>query len=173
MFALQLVTMLVIALGLIATYFILKSRGIQIPKLMYIILSAVLGVVFVVRYMWGNDALDQVFKLTNSPVGGKFLTCVSILLNLNLQLAILMAIMHPFFKVNKATVLLKTWGLIVALLCAGFIKPVSKGIVGLTAYSEFNFRTLLMGFEIGILIGYTFIVFMENKRFNIPKKEIG
>lgn len=172
MFALQLVTMLVIALGLIATYFILKSRGIQIPKLMYIILSAVLGVVFVVRYMWGNDALDQVFKLTNSPVGGKFLTCVSILLNLSLQLAILMAIMHPFFKVNKATVLLKTWGLIVALLCAGFIKPVSKGIVGLTAYSEFNFRTFLMGIEIGILVGYTFIVFMENKRFSIPKKDL-
>ncbi len=172
MFSLQLVTMLLIGIGLVATYFILKSRNISISRTMYIVLSSVLAVVFFTRFMWGDDALNEVFKLTNSPVGGKFLTCISILLNMNLQLAVLMVILFPFFKVNKATALIKTWGLIVSLFSAGFIYQVTKGIVGITAYSEFNFRTLLMGVEIGIMLGYTFIVLMENKYFKIAKRDI-
>ena len=157
--------------ALIITYFVLKYKKITIPDRAFKIGSIVLAVIFFFRYMWDYDALEKVFKLTNSPVGGKFLTAVSIILNMCLQPTTLLVILYPFFKNSKTATIIKTWALGIALLCAGFIKPVTMGIVGEDAYVGFKFRTLLMSTEVAILLVYSFIMFMENGKFKIKKKD--
>ena len=168
----QIITTIVIACGLAVTHYILKKKNIEIPDVVYKIISLVLIAVFIVRFMWGYDAIEQVFNLSNSPVGGKFITAVSIILNVNLQLVIILLAMYPFFKIKRAAILLKTWGFVVAVLGIIFIQPVTKGIVGRFAYDGFNGRTLLMGIELGILAGYTFILFLENEMFKVKKKHL-
>lgn len=158
-----------LALSLIITYGILSYKKIKIPKLTFKIASIILAIVFFFRFMLDNDALDQVFKLGNSPVGGKFLTFVSIILNMLLQPTTILVIIYPFFNNPKVTTMVKYWGLFVATLCFVFIKPVTMGICGAEAYIGFNIRTCLMGLEIAILLAYTFVLFMENNRFKIPK----
>lgn len=171
MLALQLFITLTIIIGLITTYFVLKYKKIDIPRKSYIILSIVLAVVFVVRFMYGKDAIDGVLALTNSPIQSKFLTAISIVLNMLLQPASLLLILYPFFKNSKLTAIVKYYGLIVSLLCLIFENIVVTGIVGSEAYYGFNFRTFFMSCEIGILVAYTFIIFMENNRFRISKKD--
>ena len=168
----QIFTTIGLALALIATYFILKYKKIEIPSLVYKIASGVLALVFFFRYMWGPDALERVYKLTNSPIDGKALTAMSIILNTLLQPTTLLLILYPFFKNAKVSNVVKYWGQIVGLLCLVFISSVTKGIVGADAYNGFNVRTLLMGIEIAILFAYSFIVFMENDRFKVPAKHL-
>ena len=171
MFAFQIVSVCVVAIALIAAYAITVIKNIKIPKYVYIITSAVLGVVFFFRFMWGEDALRSVFKLTNSPIDSKTWTVVSVILNMFLQPTTVLLIMYPFFKCDRLSNFIKYWGLFVSVLCIIFIKPVTMGIVGKDAYAGFKFRTLLMALEIAILFGYSVVVFMENNKFKLSKKD--
>ena len=67
MLAGQLITMFVLAIALSVTYIILKHNKIEIPSLVYKIVSGVLALTFFFRYMLNGDALTTVFKSTNSP----------------------------------------------------------------------------------------------------------
>ena len=79
--------------------------------------------------------------------------------------------MYPFFKCDRLSNFVTYWGLFVSVLCIMFIKPVTMGIVGKEAYAGFKFRTLLMGLEIAIIFGYSVVVFMENNKFKLSKKD--
>ena len=170
MLAAQLVLMFAIIIALIAGYFVIKHKYGKFPHKIYIILSSVLAVVFFLRFMWAEDALENVYQLTNSPVGGKFLTAVSIILNTFLQPTTILLILFPFVKNSRVSTFIKIWGLLVSILCISFVSSVTQGIVGSEAYFNFNLRTLLMGSEIAILFAYSFVVFMENKKFKIEKR---
>ena len=158
-----------LALCLIATYFILKYKKIKLNNWVYKGTSIALLLVFFFRFMWKEDALQFVHALSNSPIDSKFLTAISLILNTLLQTTSLLFILYPFFKTSKITTVVKYWGLIVGLLCLGFIVPVTKGIVGADAYIGYHTRTLLMGIEIAIITAYSFVLFMENGKFKIPK----
>ena len=54
----QIFTTIGLALVLIATYFILNYKKIEIPSLVYKIASGVLALVFFFRYLRGPDALE-------------------------------------------------------------------------------------------------------------------
>lgn len=171
MLAGQLITMFVLAIALSVTYIILKHNKIEIPSLVYKIVSGVLALTFFFRYMLNGDALTNVFKLTNSPIQSQALTAISLILNWFLYSVILLVVLYPFFKNSKLATLVKYYGFIVSLLCAGFIYYLSLGIVGVNAYNGFQIRTLLMGVELGILLAYCFVVFMENGKFKVEKQD--
>lgn len=171
MLAGQLITMFVLAIALSVTYIILKHNKIEIPSLVYKIVSGVLALTFFFRYMLDGDALTNVFKLTNSPIQSQALTAISLILNWFLYSVILLVVLYPFFKNSKLATLVKYYGFIVSLLCAGFIYYLSLGIVGVNAYNGFQIRTLLMGVELGILLAYCFVVFMENGKFKVEKQD--
>ena len=161
----QILSLVVIAASLITTYLILKHKKIEISNTTEKIVSGVLAVVFVFRFMLGQDALRYVFALSNSPIESGALTAISLILNWFLYSVILLVVLYPFFKNSKLATLVKYYGFIVSLLCAGFIYYLSLGIVGVNAYNGFQIRTLLMGVELGILLAYCFVVFMENGKF--------
>ncbi len=158
-----------LAVCLIATYIIFKFQEIKVPNLVYKIASGILAVVFFFRFMWAPDALEAVHALNNSPIDSKFFTALSLILNTLLQPTTIFFCLFAFFKNGKVTTVAKYWGLLVSILCTIFIVPVTQGIVGSNAYSGFNIRTLLMGFEIGILLAYSVVLFVENGYFKIPK----
>lgn len=161
-----------LAICLISAYIIFKFKEIKVPDVVFKIASAVLAVVFFFRYMWEQDALYYVFELTNSPIDDKFFTALSLILNALLQPTTILFCLYAFFKNGKISNIVKYWGLLVSILCTIFIVPVTQGIVGAHAYTGFQPRTLLMGFEIGILLAYSFVVFMENGKFEIPAKQL-
>ena len=169
----QIFSALFVALGLVATYFILKYKKIEIPNIAYKITSVILAAVFFFRYMWGPDAYETVYRLTNSPVSwGKAFTAISLILNTLLQPTSILFALYPFFKNQKITTVVKYWGLLVGIICFSFIVPVTEGIVGVTAYTGFNFRTILMGLEIALITAYSFVLFMENGKFKVSKKHL-
>lgn len=170
MLAIQLATIFVILVGLIVTYFVLKKKDKwHIENKFLKTLSLTLALAFFFRYMLGDEALNDVFMLENYLGFTPFTMVMSLVLNWALYSVIIFVALYPFFKNSKYTVIMKYYVSIVSLLCLGFIIPLTKGIVGVEAYSGFKVRTLLMGVELGILIGYAFIVFWENNKFKIAK----
>lgn len=168
----QILSLVVIATSLITTYLILKHKKIEISNTTEKIVSGVLAVVFVFRFMLGQDALKNIFALNNSPIESNALTAISLILNWAFYSVVLLVILYPFFKNSQFASIIKYYGTIVTLLCAGFIYYLSTGIVGVNAYSGFQIRTLLMGVEIGITLAYCFVVFMENDKFKIKKSDL-
>lgn len=168
----QILSLVVIATSLITTYLILKHKKIEISNTAKKIVSGVLAVVFVFRFMLGQDALRYVFALNNSPIESDALTAISLILNWAFYSVVLLVILYPFFKNSQFASIIKYYGTIVTLLCAGFIYYLSTGIVGVNAYNGFQIRTLLMGVEIGITLAYCFVVFMENNKFKIKKSDL-
>lgn len=168
----QILSLVVIATSLITTYLILKHKKIEISNTAKKIVSGVLAVVFVFRFMLGQDALRYIFALNNSPIESDALTAISLILNWAFYSVVLLVILYPFFKNSQFASIIKYYGTIVTLLCAGFIYYLSTGIVGVNAYSGFQIRTLLMGVEIGITLAYCFVVFMENDKFKIKKSDL-
>lgn len=170
MLVIQIFSMCLIAVGLIATYIICSYKNIAFKDNVLKILSGILAGVFFLRFMWGYDALSDVYNL-NSEIGNKVITFISIFLNFCLQPTTLFIILYPFFKSKKLTVIVKTWGLVISILSAIFLTVVTKGIVGVYAYWGFNLRTLLIGIEIGLIVGYTFIVFLKSDGLRIEKED--
>lgn len=168
----QILSLVVIATSLITTYLILKHKKIEISNTAKKIVSGVLAVVFVFRFMLGQDALRYIFALNNSPIESNALTAISLILNWAFYSVVLLVILYPFFKNSQFASIIKYYGTVVTLLCAGFIYYLSTGIVGVNAYSGFQIRTLLMGVEIGITLAYCFVVFMENDKFKIKKSDL-
>ena len=168
----QILSLVVIAASLITTYLILKHKKIEISNTAKKIVSGVLAVVFVFRFMLGQDAIKNIFALNNSPIESNALTAISLILNWAFYSVVLLVILYPFFKNSQFASIIKYYGTIVTLLCAGFIYYLSTGIVGVNAYSGFQIRTLLMGVEIGITLAYCFVVFMENNKFKIKKSDL-
>lgn len=171
MLAVQIISCVFVSIALIGIYGVLSHKNKKIPLIAFKILSLILAGIFFLRFMLDYDALDKVLKLTNSPIDGKLLTVISIVINMCLQPTILLVIIYPFFKNRNNTTLVKFWALPIALLSFIFIKPVTMGIVGADAYDSFNIRFFLMGMKIAVLIAYTFVIFMENKRFKLDKKD--
>ena len=133
-------------------------------------LSLSLALVFFMRFMFGHDALRDVFALEGLNIG-KFFTAVSIVLNNNIYACILLVVLYPFFKRDRYSFLIKYYSSAVTILAIAFISPVTKGICGADVYGGLSLRAELMGVELGILAAYSVITFAECG-FKVKKSEL-
>lgn len=168
----QILIMVLVAIGIVATYYILKYKNIKFNTLTYKITSLVLALIFFFRFMLGDDAIQNVFQLTNSPFNNNALTVVSIIFNWIFLSAVLAVILYPFFKTSRYVALVKYYCFVVGLVSMGLVTILTTGIVGTSAYSGFQIRTLLLGLEIGIVTGYSAVVFLDNNYFKVEKKDL-
>ncbi len=152
MLTIQIITIAVVALSLIAIYIITKHKGIAIPNTAYKIVSGVLAVTFFVRYMWDRDMLQYVVDLGNSPLASQAQTAIALVANWTLYSVILLVILCPFFRGNKMSMLVRYYGSAVVLFYIATLTISTTGLLGTEAYEMFNIRTLLIGIELGILI---------------------
>lgn len=166
----QILTVILIAGIILSLYFFLKVKKINLSRFQ-LILSSALAIIFFFRFMLGRMAIKDIIALSTTAVSGEFLSFMSLALNWMLISVVLLVVLYPFFKSSKMTVLIKYYSLIVALLSLGFIVPLTQGVVGAEAYSVFSLRSLLLAFELGIIISYAFIVFLENGLFKVKKQD--
>lgn len=165
----QVFSVFLIALGTFILLVKLKDKF-EIQKLLKIV-SLVLALIFVVRYMLDNEAIRYTLGLENEQINNKILSLISILLtwfNLCVNLVI---ILYPFFKLKAQTNLIKLFCLPMSMLTFAFLSPYTKGIIGVDAYRVFDIRIILLSLEVSITFGYSLFVFFTNyKRFT--KSEI-
>ena len=93
----QIITLCVVAIGLLTAYIVIKLKKKTIPDLVYKIVSIVLATIFFFRFMLGEDAISGIFELTNSPINNSALTVISLILNWFLYAVILLLVLYPFF----------------------------------------------------------------------------
>lgn len=167
----QLISIFNFALFAILGYFLIKRKKKFSDKILKIY-SLVLALIFFFRFMLGDDAISDVFKLSNSPISSPILTFFSLLFNWLLYSVIILAILYPFFKKTLYAFVLKYFGTIVSLLCIFFVYFLTIGIVGKEAYVGFQIRTLLLGIELGLTLAFCLIVFFENNKFKIAKSDL-
>lgn len=167
----QILTVILVAIVVFGLYFFLKTKKKSLNRFL-IVLSYLLAVIFFLRFMLGRMAIKDIFELSTSAVSGEFLSFMSLMLNWILISVVLLVVLYPFFKSPKMTVLVKYYALIIGLLSLGFISTLTQGVVGATAYTTFSLRTFLISFELGIIISYAFIVFLENKLFKVEKNNL-
>lgn len=172
MFAIQIATMLVILVGMILPYLLAKKQGKAINIKLLKALSLILALVYFFRYMLGDEPLRDVFKLTGDTlVINKFWTVVALMLEWLQYASVLAVILYPFFKSDKFAVVIKYFCLPVSIInCIG-IYPLSLGSVYGT-YTLFNIRTLLLGIEVAMTLGYSFMVFGDNGWFKSEKTNL-
>jgi hypothetical protein len=89
-----------------------------------------------------------------------------------LNAATLLAILYPYHKTEKSSMLMKYFVLFTAIANAVGLYPATVGLVGADAYAGFNVNTLLIGIEVGMLLGYSFITFMDHKMFKVKAKHL-
>ncbi|MBE5735967.1 MAG: ATP-binding cassette domain-containing protein [Clostridiales bacterium] len=172
MLASQVLLTIALIAGVLIGYFVLKFKKKSLSKYVYIVLASVLAVSFFFRFMLGDEAIRDVFRLTGSPLDTKFETVVSLLGYWLMLASMLLIVLYPLFKKSAQVVLIKYFALPVSILCLLAIYPITKGIVGVTCYTEFDIRILLISIELSTMISMSTIIFVENGCFKTNRKDL-
>ncbi|MFI3229617.1 MAG: YwaF family protein [Bacillota bacterium] len=159
----QIAILVAITSGLIAGYIFCKVKGIALPKNINKILSIALAVVFFFRYMWSADAMMYIVDLAESPFASSGLTALALISNWLLLSVIVLAIMFPFFKNGKTSVLLKYYGSAVVLLYISTLKVGTIGICGESVYTGFDIRAIFIAIELALLVAIIAKEMVETK----------
>ena len=159
----------VIAFGLGYIFWGRKKEKNQ--QLYFKILSSVLAIIFVLRYMFGDDMIEQATRLEFAELGSPALTFISLIVNWFMIGIELLLILFPFFDKNYTKNIIKFFALPVCVISMFFMTFAIKGIVGVGGYEAFNFRAILMAVEFDIALGYSSAVFWDFGKFNVSRKE--
>lgn len=159
----------VIAFGLGYIFWGRKKEKNQ--QLYFKILSSVLAIIFVLRYMSGDDMIEQATRLEFAELGSPALTFISLIVNWFMIGIELLLILFPFFDKNYTKNIIKFFALPVCVISMFFMTFAIKGIVGVGGYEAFNFRAILMAVEFAIALGYSSAVFWDFGKFNVSRKE--
>lgn len=151
MFVAQILIIAVVAIGLILAY-ILTTKKFTIPSKAFKILTAVLAVVFFVRYMWERDLLMDIVALEGSQLDSVALTIVALVANWLYNSVMVLMLLHPFYNSSRSRIIVRYFCSAVLLLYIATLRSNTIALYGTDVYSGFDIRTTLMAVELGILI---------------------
>ncbi|MGN0960795.1 MAG: ATP-binding cassette domain-containing protein [Christensenellales bacterium] len=167
--------MLLFIAGILAIYALIRLKKIngKIDTLL-IVLSSILIVVFIFRYMLGEDAIQRTLALTNDVFDSKVINALAIIFNWLIYSALIFTCMYPFFKkaISRLNIIVRYFVLPVAIIYVFSYVMLSKSIVGVTAFDGFNIRVSLMALEASIMLIIGIIAFIDNGRFKVAKKDL-
>ncbi len=158
----QIIIIAVVAVALIATYIVLKHRGIAIPDKAYKIVSGVLAVAFFFRYMWDRDNFLNIVELGNSSIDSKALTAMALLLNWFIISVLLLVLVNSVWQNNRAKSIIRCFGGCVVLLYLATLQNNTICMLGGNAYNGFNIRIIFLSIELSILTAIIVIEFLEH-----------
>ena len=146
----------------------LKQKESLILKIVVLVFAGI----FTIRYLWSNDAIMNVFCVTDgTPLESPFLTVVGTLLFWFLFAALLSVILYPFFKRAWLLHFVKFWALPVYILALGFLIPVFLLTDGHQALNGFSPRLMFFSIEIAIGLSVSLYLFVTNGLFKSTKKD--
>ena len=140
--------------------------------------SIIFSLVFLCRYMLGEDAIRNMHALTGTPFDGA-LNVFALLLVWFTYAGNLLLCLFGFFKIKRLNNLVKCISLPMSILNLIFMQFAFTAIIGEGAINEFSVRALLFAIEIGIALGYSVSVLVNHtdwallkERRERPKKEV-
>lgn len=140
--------------------------------LIFKIISLTLALVFICRYMWADDAIEEMFKLSSVVFEGRFKNFVALLLVWLTYSSSLLLCLYGFFKIKLYNKFIYFIALPISLLNLFLFSIHYKAITGADALSGFTARGVLLALEIGISIGYCIAIILKNINFkNLFKKK--
>ncbi len=163
---------LALVLGLTLFFALYKKFNNRI-NIIFKVFSLILAAVFFFRYMWANDAIEDMFKLTSTIFSGKFTNLVAVLIVWLTYSSTLILTLYGFFNVRLQNKFVYFIALPISLINL-FILPIHlKAIIGSTALSTFSIRALLLSAEVGISLAYSLSVLFRTVNFKqlFSKKE--
>ena len=86
-----------VIVAIVSLYFLAKTKKLNINiDLMVKVLAYVLMVVFFFRYMWANNAIQDMFELQSSASDSKLFNAVALILNCFMYAVILQVLFYPW-----------------------------------------------------------------------------
>ena len=155
---------LVLIFGL-TLFFALNKKLNKKTNLIFKIISLVLAAIFFFRYMLGNDAVENMFKLTSNIFSNKFTNLVAILLVWLTYSSNLVLILYGFFNVRLRNKFVYFLTLPLSILNLIILPIHLKAILGVDALTNFSARALLIAAEVGVSLAYSLAVIIKTVNF--------
>ena len=154
-------------------FFALSKKFNKKSNLILKIISLTLFVIFFVRYMWNNDAIEDMFKLTSAVFDNKFENLVAILIVWLTYSSNLILVLYAFFDVRLKNKFIYFLTLPISIINLCILPIHLKAIIGSTALSIFSIRALLISAEVGISLAYSLAILFRTINFKtlFSKKE--
>lgn len=166
-YSISLVTAVVLGLG----YFFWGRKSEKNQNLFFKILSSALAILFVFRYMSGEDLIESTLRLDFAEIGSHGLTFMSLIVNWFMIGMELILMLFPFFDKNYTKDVIRFFVLPFSIIALGFMPFAMQGIVGMSGYNSLHFRAIIMAVEFAITFGYSFVVFWDFGKFKTTKKD--
>ena len=162
---------LVIVFGL-TLYLLLNKKLNKKAGIFFKIISLVLAAAFLFRYMLGNDAVENMFKLTSNLFSSKFENFVAVMMVWLTYSSNLILILYAFFDIKLKNKFVYFITLPISLINI-FVLPIHlQAIIGTNALANVSVRAILMAVEIGISLAYSLAVLFKTVNFkNLFKKK--
>lgn len=122
------------------------------------IMSLLVGAVFLVRYMWQADAIENMMALMNTPFSTGLENVLAIFLVWFSYASALIMSLYGFFKVRMMDRFVKCFALPVSLISLIFMNFHFTAIIGAGATSVYSFRGIMFAIEMGLVLGYAILV---------------
>ncbi len=157
----QIIIIAIVAIALVTSYTILSKRF-TIPNRAFKILTAVLAVVFFVRYMWDRDLLMDIVALEGSQLDSVSATVVALVANWLVIGVIVLMLLHPFYSSSRSKIIVRYYGGAVLVLYLATLQNNTIALYGSDVYSGWHLRTTLMAIELGILVALVAIEWIRH-----------
>ena len=161
-----------LAVAMCLTYFFCRKKISNKIDIVLKVVSLILAFIFLVRYLWENEALQGVIKLETSLFNNGFFTVMSALSIWFMYIALLLIILYPFFKIKYRDFFIKWIATPIVVLNVITFSLSITGVCGADAQTTFSARAFLMCFELAIVGAYCFYVWLKNPRQWWTKKDI-
>src|SRR5574344_1458556 len=176
-----LIAIFVLSTVLVLCYFFARKSE-KILSLFLKIISVIFSIVFVCRYMLGNDAIEFMFRLSNTPIENGFLNFCALILVWFTYAGNILLELYGFFNIRRIDKYIKYISFPLAILNFVFMPFSFLAVIGKNAFSSFSLRGIIFAIEIGIMLGYSLFILINKtdwknlfskkfKKSNVQKNE--
>lgn len=161
-----------LAVAMCLTYFFCRKKISSKIDIVLKVVSLILAFIFLVRYLWENEALQGVIKLETPLFNNGFFTVMSALSIWFMYIALLLIILYPFFKIKYRDFFIKWIATPIVVLNVITFSLSITGVCGVDAQTTFSARALLMSIELAICVFYCFYVWQRNPSPKWTKRQV-
>ena len=136
------------------------------------VISLVIGLVFLVRYMYSTDAIQNMLSLSNTPIESKFLNAVAIFVVWLCYAGSLICSLYGFFKVKFLDRFVKFLALPMSIISFIFMGFHFTAIIGENAINNFSVRGIFFALEIGLVLGFSILILIIKTDWKAVKNRI-
>ena len=122
------------------------------------LVSLILAGVFVFRYMLNSDAIQTMFKLSNTPIAGKGKNLLALILVWLTYSSNILIILYPFFDIKELKGIITFLAVPVSVVNLIMLPLNFTAIMGANTINVISVRGVLFAIEIGLVFGYSLFI---------------